>query len=73
MSEYGGYLFTVDETERAARIESYITNQGTFTDTISAPDWRAKHAEIFLVSLDSSSIHYAALAHRGRRWRQRRP
>lgn len=66
MSDYGGYLFILDEAERASRIEMYISSKGTFTDTISAADWRTKYAEIFLVSLDGGSIHYAALAHRGK-------
>lgn len=66
MSDYGGYLFIVDEAERASIIEMHISHMKTFTDTISATDWRTKYAEIFLISLDSTSIHYAALAHRGR-------
>lgn len=40
MSEYSGFLFIMDEAERASKIERYIQTEKSFTDTISAPDWR---------------------------------
>lgn len=67
MTEYGGYLFFIDEQERALLMNEYIERYGTFTDTISAPDWRTKTAEIFLLSLGWGEIHYAALVRRGAR------
>jgi len=67
MTEYGGYLFFIDERERALLMDEYIERDGTFTDTISAPDWRTKAAEIFLLSLGWGEIHYAALVRRGAR------
>jgi len=67
VSEYSGYLFTIDEEQRAQVVVERIDGFGTFTDTISAPDWRIKHAEIFFISLHGGAIDYAALVRRRRR------
>lgn len=67
MSNYSGYLFLVDEAQRARSIEEHIQQDKTFTDTISALDWQTKQAEIFFIALNEESIHCAALVRRGRR------
>jgi hypothetical protein len=67
MSGYGGYLFVIDETERAEVIKGYIEEYETFSDAISAIDWQTKQSEIFLLSLNGKDIHYATLVRRGRR------
>jgi hypothetical protein len=64
---YGGYFFVIDEERRATDIEEHIQQNDTFTDAISAPDWQAKQAEIFLVSLSQDNIEYVSLARRGKR------
>jgi hypothetical protein len=66
MSTYSGYIFVIDEERRASRIEAYISEAGTFTDTISVPDLHTKRAEIFFISVNGNSIRYASLAHRGK-------
>jgi hypothetical protein len=66
VSEYGGYLFIIDEAQRASRVEGHIHAEETFTDTLSVSDWHTKQAEIFFISLNGHSIRYAALAHRGK-------
>jgi hypothetical protein len=63
--EYGGYIFVIDEAKRAVGIEEYIERNDTFTDTISAPDWQAKKAEMFLISLSKDHLNYISLARRG--------
>lgn len=67
MSEYSGYLFAVNEAQRAHLVKEYIERDNSFSDTLSAPDWGAKVAELFLIALGEDKIHYAALARRGRR------
>ncbi|MCI0619345.1 hypothetical protein L0244_40770 [bacterium] len=67
MSNYSGYLFLVDEAQRARSIEEHIHQDKTFTDTISALDWQTKQAEIFFIALNGWSIHCAALVRRRRR------
>lgn len=66
MSEYGGFLFLIDEERRASRVRITIEREGTFTDAISVADLDAKGAEVFLISLGDDSVSHAALAHRGR-------
>lgn len=66
MSEYGGYIFILDESYRASGLEFYLDRDKTFTDTISVADWHTKRAEIFLLSFDNQSISHIALAHRGK-------
>lgn len=65
MSDYGGFIWVIDETRRGDELEGYIERNGTFTDTISASDWKTKNAEVFLISLDARSIHFASLARLG--------
>jgi hypothetical protein len=65
MSEYGGYIFVLDEFYRASEIEFYIGRDKTFTDTLSITDWHTKRAEIFLLSFDNQTISHISLAHRG--------
>jgi hypothetical protein len=67
MNDYGGYLFVVDEPQRAGSIKRHIKTKETFTDSISAPDWEPKQVEIFLICLEQTALHYAALVQRGRR------
>jgi hypothetical protein len=67
MIEYGGYIFRIDENQRAGLMSDYIQRDKSFTDTISATDWQTKQTEIFLISLKADSIHYAALGRKGKR------
>ncbi|MBO0723130.1 MAG: hypothetical protein J2P41_20065, partial [Blastocatellia bacterium] len=67
MSEYGGFIWVIDEARRGGELEDYIERNGTFTDTISASDWQAKYAEVFLISLDAKSVQFIALAHVGKK------
>lgn len=66
MNDYGGFLFIIDEPQRAQVIKERIEIDSVFTDTLSAPDWKARKSEIFLISLAEGYIHFAALAHRGK-------
>jgi len=66
MDNYGGFLLLIDEMQRAKAISDDIERYGTFTDTMSAPDWKISQVDISLVSLGEESIHFAALVHRGR-------
>ena len=67
MSNYSGYVFIIDEAQRAQSIDKHIHQDKTFTDTISVLDWETKQAEIFFIAFNGESIHYAALVRRGRR------
>ena len=67
MSDYGGFIWVVDESNRASLLEGHIKHDKTFTDAMSASDWQTKYAEIFLISFDTHNIDYAALARRGRK------
>ena len=65
MNGYGGFIFVIDEPERASTIREYVERNESFTDVISAPDWHPREAEIVLVSLGDDSLAFAALARRG--------
>ena len=67
MDNRGGFILIIDELQRAQAIRGYIERDNTFTDTMSAPDWKTRKIDLFLVSLGAGSIHFAALARRGRR------
>jgi hypothetical protein len=67
MAEYGGYLFRIDEIQRAGQIREYIQRDGRFTDVMSATDWATRHIEIFIISLENDVVNYAALARKGNR------
>ncbi|MBW4515391.1 MAG: hypothetical protein KME11_09220 [Timaviella obliquedivisa GSE-PSE-MK23-08B] len=67
MSEYGGFIWVVDESNRASLLKGCIKYDKTFTDTMSASDWQTKYAEIFLISFDTHNIHYAAIARRSKK------
>ncbi|MBE9014326.1 hypothetical protein IQ250_29475, partial [Pseudanabaenaceae cyanobacterium LEGE 13415] len=67
MSEYGGFIWGIDESKRAFVLKACIEDNDTFTDTISASDWKTKHAEIFLISLDIRNIDYAAVVRRSKK------
>jgi hypothetical protein len=64
VSVYSGYFYIVDEQKRGESLEELIYNKGAFTDAISVPDWEAKCAEIFLLSLDGETLHSIALVKR---------
>jgi hypothetical protein len=64
---YHGFIFFVDEPERADAIREYLFNRGEFTDTVSVPDWRPKQAEIAYICFSDTAIHGFALVRRGRR------
>ena len=67
MDNHGGFILRIDEEQRAQAIKDLIDRNNTFSDTLSAPDWKAKRASIFLISLGGEYLHYAALVRRGRR------
>ena len=67
MSGYGGFIFILDEFQRAGNIEFRLERDRTFTDAISISDWHTKQAEIFLISFDDRTISHMALARRGNR------
>lgn len=78
MDLYGGFIYVNDEGQRAERIQGkiegadeygrpgalYTVAESTFTDFISASDWRPKERELFLLSFDRSTITAAALVKR---------
>ena len=67
MSTYNGFVFVLDEPERAQQIKDAFEHFGDFTDTISTPDWRPKTVEICFISFDGENLDFAALGKRGRR------
>src|SRR5574337_968063 len=65
MEEYGGYLLIFDEPKRAQLLEEYVERYGTFTDALSAPDWKLKTVDVCLICPGLPTIGYAALGRRG--------
>lgn len=63
---YGGFLLLVDEVERAEVLRDSINRSGSFSDTLSTPDWQPQAFEIVLLCLGERLVEYAALARKGR-------
>lgn len=65
MAQYSGYIVVFEEARRADLLKVRGSDDGRFTDALSAPDWRIKGSEVCLISFDSRSLDSACLAKRG--------
>lgn len=69
---YSGYIIVFDEPRRNEWLLERQDTRGEardwrFTDTLSAPDWRPKSAEVCFLSFGGKSLDFATLAERGNR------
>jgi hypothetical protein len=67
MAQYSGYIVVFEEALRADLLKARGSDDGRFTDALSAPDWRIKESEVCFVSFDARSLESACLAKRGAR------
>lgn len=65
MNNNSGFLYIVSEPARAASLKDIILEKDTFTDAISSKDEKPKDLELCLLSFDSKTLAYVALARRG--------
>ncbi len=66
MADYGGFIYGFDEPKRADLLRQRLTEfeSDTFTDVVSDSDFRLKQAELFVCSLDGTTVELAALVRR---------
>ena len=69
-----GYVIVVDEDRRSERLrdrlelwhqQAGLDWASTFSDALSAPDWKFRETAVCFLSLDGESLNYACLARRG--------
>src|SRR5437016_6056069 len=68
MPNYGGFIYVIDEPQRAQDLLDALGDyKNDFTDVLSASDFEPKRSEIFLVSLDGKSVEIASLVRKSGR------
>lgn len=65
MTDYSGFIFTIDEPQRAKEIQALVNREQGFSDVLSIQDWQLNKREVFLLSLEPDVLTHAALVVRG--------
>lgn len=61
MSEYSGFIYTIDDNKEAEKIGNSITDLGFFTDPLPLGDMHPGVPEISLISLSKNVLTHASL------------